>query len=154
MRLVACEFRIEAAQIVEDAEGRIEQADMLVENRDAVGVAADVAARRFEFARDQAKQRGLAGAIGAADRDALGSADSNDSGPNSWRSQRPSDVLEGDQFAAVGQIRLRQIDRKRRQDFDPGARSFQRLGAARRSGDRRGGFRARRCSRHAPSPGP
>ena len=38
-------------------------------------------------------------------------------------------VLEGHQFAAVRQIGLRQINRKRRQDFDPGARSLQRLGA-------------------------
>ena len=75
MGLVRGEFRIEAAQIVENAQGRIEQADMLVEHGNAVGAAAHVAARRLEFARDQAKQCGLAGAVGAADRDPLGSAD-------------------------------------------------------------------------------
>ena len=47
---------------------------MLVEHGDAVGQAADVAARRREFAGDQAEQRGLAGAVGAADRDPLGTA--------------------------------------------------------------------------------
>jgi hypothetical protein len=75
MGLVRGEFRIEAAQIVENARGRIEQADMLVEHGDAVCAAVDVAARRRELAGDQAKQAGLAGAVGAADRNPLGSAD-------------------------------------------------------------------------------
>ena len=50
-------FGIEPAQIVENAAGRIEQADMLVEHGDAIGQAADVSRRR---ARDR-RRSGAAG---------------------------------------------------------------------------------------------
>ena len=55
--------------------GRIEQADMLVEHGDAIRLAADVARDGRELAGDQPQQRGLAGAVGAADGDTLGPAD-------------------------------------------------------------------------------
>ena len=38
-------------------------------------------------------------------------------------------VLQGDEFAAAGQMGARQIDRKRRQDLDLRPGDFQRLGA-------------------------
>ena len=47
---------------------------MLIEHGNAVGAAADVAARRFQFAGEQAEQGGLARTVGAADGDPLGSA--------------------------------------------------------------------------------
>ncbi len=86
---LAGKFRIEAAQIVENARAGIEQADMLIEHGNAVGEAADVAARRLQFAGDQAEQGGLAAAVGAAGSAIRsGPRTSNDSGPNRWRSPK------------------------------------------------------------------
>ena len=48
---------------------------MLIEHGDAVGQTADLSARGRQFTGDQAEQGGLAGAVGAADRDPLRPAD-------------------------------------------------------------------------------
>jgi hypothetical protein len=72
---VCSQLRIQAAQVFQDTCRFIQQADMLVEHGDAVGEAADIAARGFHRAHDQTQQGGFAGAVGAADDDPLGAAD-------------------------------------------------------------------------------
>src|SRR5205085_669976 len=68
--------------------------------------------------------------IGAADRDAFGTADrKRQRSEQAAIAMRHDNLVEGDQFAASWQAGLRQVDRKRRQDFDTGTGFHKRFGA-------------------------
>ena len=93
---------------------------MLVEHGDAIGQAADVSRRGLEVPGDQAKQGVLPEPLTPPMAMRSGPRTSNDSGPNSRRGAvRHHHIAEGDEFAAAGQGRLRQFDRKRRRISRP-----------------------------------
>ena len=131
----------------------IEQADMLVEHGDAVG-AGGRCLRATGASSPVIRRNRVVLPEPLAPRIAIrsGPRTSNDSGPNRWRSpKRHHHVLEGDQFAAAGQIGRAAGRSTAASGFRLARGPLPAPRCARRSGGRRGGFRARRCFRRAPS---